>query len=336
MPLPEENELPEPVSDMIEAHLAGARQASATFLETVELAAAALERLERDGKGEDGSGEERMAALRLHAAALEAALLELVFATEAAMDGFMSDFERIRRSEVERARSPFLRRNRPLVVVSDHRALAALADEIEGGFAHIEAVLDMLEGEKATLRRCHAQADAVVERAIERRRTALTDLEAARRRAGELRLPLTEAVLLLSTADEGDRAALSRERERRQAALDEARTDEAGCFALYEARDHLAALSVHYTDALNAGLAARTLLSEKLTIELQRGVLLHRAVIAGGEADTVSTAVGPVATMRALAQQGILTHAETMRRKAAIDDALARRFGAVSGPRSRA
>ena len=322
--------------------IAGICAAVSDFEEAAGLTGAALERLAREGDDGNGSGRVRVADLLARRTGVEADLVGFALRFDAETCRLASSFEAVtigRGAAV--TGGGFLRRRKLAVAAAGVESLSALLTELAAALAKADQVLRLLAHLTGTLKRCHAGAETTLEEIVMHRRTALAGLEAAQKAAEERRPPLTAARLL--PADAGG-ASREEECRRLEADLEAAQASERECVAKYRSLDDLAALLDLYMGALNGQRTVCHAVVAKLSADVERTVLLGRALQAAARmaglsndaAEALFAAIdpaGPVARLLALAEKGWLNHAETMRRKAHADVAFSLRLGEAEGER---
>lgn len=299
------------VSGEWEADLARAKAAAADMEERAGLAEAVLERIAGEGADADGGGDERVQAVEDAAGPLESLLADLTRRLDAAAEAEAGAFARLKTGDGVPRFEP-------------------LAARLEGWLLAADALLHLLCDLSASLKRCHAAAEMAFGQVIERRGAALRVLEAAQKIAQESRPPLKESAFrLAATRDEDERLALGAVHAERRAQLEAAEAKELALLAEFTGLDAVAALFDVFTAVLNRHAGALNLMNAKLCVDAERVILLRAAVLsfAGmAEGEEVLTEEGGLSPLLALFRRGLLSHAETMRRKALADERFARRF----------
>lgn len=299
------------VSGEWEADLARARAAAADMEERAGLAEAALERIAGQGADADGGGEARVQAVEAAAGPLESLLASLVERLDAAAQAEAGAFARMKTGEGAPRFEP-------------------LAARLEGWLHAADVLLRLLSGLSVSLKRCHTAAETAFEGVIERRGAALAALEAAQKISQESRPPLKESAFRLAAArDEEERLAAGAAHAERRAALEAAEAKELAHLAAFTGLDAVAALFDVFTAALNRHAGALNLMNAKLCVDAERTILLRAAALsfAGvAEGEAARGEEGGLSPLLALSRRGLLSHAETMRRKALADERFARHF----------
>ncbi len=326
--------------------MARIRTGVSDFEEAAGLAGAALERQARDGDDSQGSGRVRVADVLARRTGIEADLAGFARRFDAEIGCLAAAFEAVTTGRGAAVMSGgFLKRRKVATTGDEAAGLSALLAGLAATLAGAEQALGLLDHLTGALKRCHAGAETTLGDVVERRRTALAGLEAAQRASEEQRPPLTAMRLRVAACgDDAARASLEEECRRLEADLASAQASERESLARYRSLDDLAALLDLYMGALNGQRAVNNAVAAKLSADVERCVLLGRALQAAigmaGQSGDAGKALfraldpaGPVGRLLPLAEKGWLNHAETMRRKAHADAAFFLRFGEAEGGR---
>lgn len=324
-----------------DGNIARIRAAVNDFEEVAGRAGATLERLAKEGDDSQGSGQARVAAVLAGRAGIEADLVNFALRFDAGTGRLASAFEALKTGRVLAYGGktfPWRRKVAPTGI--EAAGLSPLLTGLAGLLAEADQALQVLVHLTCALKRCHAGAETTLEDVVARRRAALAGLEAAQKASEERRLPLTAKQLRLAGCeDDAVRAPLEEEGKRLEADLKAAQAAERECLLQYRSLDDLAALLDLYMGALNGQRAACNAVMAKLSVDVERCVLLGRALqafartVVGRSEDAEGlflrsmNPAGPAGALLALAEKGWLNHAETLRRKAHADLAFALRFG---------
>ncbi len=299
------------VSGEWEADLARARAAATDMEERAGLAQAVLERIAAEGADADGNGDERVQAVEDAAGPLESLLADLTRRLDATAEAEAGAFARLKTSDGVPRFQP-------------------LAARLESWLQAADVFLRLLDGFSASLKRCHDATETAFGPVIERRGAALQALEAAQKIAQESRPPLKESAFrLAATRDEDERLALGAVHGERRAQLEAVQAKELALLAEFTGLDAVAALFDVFTAVLNRHAGALNLMKAKLCVDAERVILLRAAVLsfAGmAESEEALMAEGGLSPLLALFRRGLLSHAETMRRKALTDERFTQRF----------
>lgn len=332
------------VSGELAVDMARVRETASKLGESVEVALAALDRLLRDGSTGDGSGPERIAAILAGKAEMKLALIQVVRRLEAVAVEDALAFGRLKTRSVRRGAAGLFHRENEAPERPDPAGFVSLAGDIRAWLAQAETVFGTLATLGATLKRCHASAELALDRVMERRSQALTALAVAQKATEAMRPALTENILKTASAsasDEVSRLALAARREELDEAFEKVRSHEEALLSEFQSLDELTSLLDVLADAVNNQLATHNTVLAKLSAEVERCLLLHGAVASfartagAGPEECLelpgSACESRLARLIELARNGLLSNTESLRHKAAADEAFAQRLSLPEG-----
>lgn len=330
------------VSGELAADMARVRETASKLGESVEVALAALDRLLRDGSTGDGSGQERIAAILAGKAEMKLALIQVVRRLEAVAVEDALAFGRLKTRSVRRGGAGLFHRENEAPERPDPAGFVSLAGDIRAWLAQAETVFGTLATLGSTLKRCHASAELALDRVMERRSQALTALAVAQKATEAMRPALTENILKTASAsDEVSRLALAARREELDEAFEKVRSHEEALLSEFQSLDELTSLLDVLADAVNNELATHNTVLAKLSAEVERCLLLHGAVASfartagAGPEECLelpgSACESRLARLIELARNGLLSNTESLRHKAAADEAFAQRLSLPEG-----
>ena len=232
----------------------------------------------------------------------------------------------------------------------------SLAGNLQELLAKSDTIVGILKDQKNILDQRYKTSEASLAQVIERRKQAMTNLEATQKRIEELNPMLLDLEnKIAASTSQKERTELEGERSKLATEYNEQQAKEQELLAESQTLERYTSMFQTFVDSLNNQIAAQNTLINKLTIDTEQRIVLYKALedslktaaqqdvahkinTLGSQVDT--TAEQTMAGIGAAAQKHIgdllemheknmVATADIQRRKKLADDAFARRFEEV-------
>ena len=232
----------------------------------------------------------------------------------------------------------------------------SLAGNLQELLAKSDTIVGILKDQKNILDQRYQTSEASLAQVIERRKQAMTNLEATQKRIEELNPMLLDLEnKIAASTSQKERTELEGERSKLATEYNEQQAKEQELLAESQTLERYTSMFQTFVDSLNNQIAAQNTLINKLTIDTEQRIVLYKALedslktaaqqdvahkinTLGSQVDT--TAEQTMAGIGAAAQKHIgdllemheknmVATADIQRRKKLADDAFARRFEEV-------
>jgi hypothetical protein len=239
---------------------------------------------------------------------------------------------------------------------SDRVRGMSLAGNLQELLGKSDTIVGILKAQKQVLDTRYKTSEASLTQVIERRKTAMVNLEAVQKRIMELNpLLLDIENKIAASTDQKTRTQLSGERAKLATEYNEKQAKEQEVLAESQTLERYTSMFQTFVDSLNNQIAAQSTLINKLSIDTEQRIVLYKALedslktaaqqdvahkinTLGSQVDTAAeetmAGIGAAAQkhigdLLELHEKNMVSTADIQRRKSLADDAFARRFDEV-------
>jgi hypothetical protein len=229
----------------------------------------------------------------------------------------------------------------------------SLAGNLQELLGKSDTIVGILKNQKDVLDSRYKTSEASLVQVIERRKTAMDNLETTQKRINELNpLILDLENKLAASTDQKQRTSIEAERSKMATEYNEKQAQEQVLLAESQTLERYTSMFQTFVDSLNNQIAAQATLINKLTIDTEQRIVLYKALedslktaaqqdvinTLGSKVDTAAeetmAGIGAAAQkhigdLLELHEKNMVATADIQRRKKLADDAFARRFGDV-------
>ncbi len=287
---------------------------------------------------------------------MEGNIADLIIGLEDATNVFGSEFESMKSYTAWENFIGIFSKQRAQRMRTDRVRNMSLAGNLQELLAKSDTIVGILKGQKGVLDQRYKTSETSLVQVIERRKAAMTSLEATQKRIEELNpLLLDIENQIAASTNQKDRTRLEGERSKLATEYNEKQAKEQELLAESQTLERYTSMFQTFVDSLNNQIAAQNTLINKLTIDTEQRIVLYKALedslktaaqqdvahkinTLGSKVDT--TAEETMAGIGAAAQKHIgdllelheknmVATADIQRRKKLADEAFARRFDDV-------
>ena len=287
---------------------------------------------------------------------MEGNIADLIIGLEDATNVFGSEFESMKSYTAWESFIGIFSKQRAQRMRTDRVRNMSLAGNLQELLAKSDTIVGILKGQKGVLDQRYKTSETSLVQVIERRKAAMTSLEATQKRIEELNpLLLDIENQIAASTNQKDRTRLEGERSKLATEYNEKQAKEQELLAESQTLERYTSMFQTFVDSLNNQIAAQNTLINKLTIDTEQRIVLYKALedslktaaqqdvahkinTLGSKVDT--TAEETMAGIGAAAQKHIgdllelheknmVATADIQRRKKLADEAFARRFDDV-------
>jgi hypothetical protein len=239
---------------------------------------------------------------------------------------------------------------------SDRVRGMSLAGNLQELLGKSDTIVGILKAQKQVLDTRYKTSEASLTQVIERRKAAMTNLEAVQKRIMELNpLLLDIENKMAASTDQKERTRLDGERSKLATEYNEKQAKEQEVLAESQTLERYTSMFQTFVDSLNNQIAAQSTLINKLSIDTEQRIVLYKALedslktaaqqdvahkinTLGSKVDTAAeetmAGIGAAAQkhigdLLELHEKNMVSTADIQRRKSLADDAFARRFDDV-------
>ena len=287
---------------------------------------------------------------------MEGNIADLIIGLEDATNVFGAEFESMKSYTGWESFIAMFSKDRAQRMRTERVRNMSLAGNLQELLAKSDTIVGILKAQKQVLDTRYKTSEASLSQVIERRKAAMTNLEAVQKRIMELNpLLLDLENKMAASTNQQERAKLEGERSKLATEYNEKQAKEQELLAESQTLERYTSMFQTFVDSLNNQIAAQNTLINKLTIDTEQRIVLYKALedslktaaqqdvahkinTLGSKVD--NTAEETMAGIGAAAQKHIgdllelheksmVATADIQRRKKLADDDFARRFDEV-------
>lgn len=287
---------------------------------------------------------------------MEGNMADLIIGLEDATNVFGSEFESMKSYSGWEKIIGIFSKDRMQRMRSDRVRNMSLAGNLQELLAKSDTIVGILKDQKQILDTRYKTSEASLIQVIERRKSAMSSLEATQKRINELNPMLLDLEnKLAASTDQKTRATIEGERSKMATEYNEKQAQEQVLLAESQTLERYTSMFQTFVDSLNNQIAAQATLINKLTIDTEQRIVLYKALedslktaaqqdvahkinTLGSKVDTAAeetmAGIGAAAQkhigdLLELHEKNMVSTADIQRRKKLADDAFERRFGDV-------
>jgi hypothetical protein len=287
---------------------------------------------------------------------MEGNMADLIIGLEDATNVFGSEFESMKSYSGWEKFIGIFSKDRMQRMRSDRVRNMSLAGNLQELLAKSDTIVGILKDQKQILDTRYKSSETSLIQVIERRKSAMSSLEATQKRINELNpLLLDLENKLAASTDQKARATIEGERSKLATEYNEKQAQEQVLLAESQTLERYTSMFQTFVDSLNNQIAAQATLINKLTIDTEQRIVLYKALedslktaaqqdvahkinTLGSKVDTAAeetmAGIGAAAQkhigdLLELHEKNMVSTADIQRRKKLADDAFERRFGDV-------
>jgi hypothetical protein len=287
---------------------------------------------------------------------MESGIADLIIGLEDATNVFGSEFESMKGYSTWEKIVGVFSKQRMQRMRSERVRNMSLAGNLQELLVKSDSIVGILKDQKAVLDSRYKSSETSLTQVIERRKTAMTSLEAVQKRIEELNPMLLDVENRMSAStNQKDRTDLESERSKLATEYNEKQAKEQELLAESQTLERYTSMFQTFVDSLNNQIAAQNTLINKLTIDTEQRIVLYKALedslktaaqqdvahrinTIGSQVDTAAettmAGIGAAAQkhigdLLELHEKNMVATADIQRRKKLADDAFARRFDEV-------
>ena len=287
---------------------------------------------------------------------MEADIADLIIGLEDATNVFGSEFESMKSFTAMESFIGFFSKARAQRMRSDRVRNMSLAGNLQELLSKSNTIVGILKDQKSILESRYATSEESLRKVIERRKDAMSRLEATQKTINDLNPALLDIEnKIAASTNQKDRTNLEAERTKMATSYNEAQAQEQVLLAESQTLERYTSMFQTFVDSLNNQLAAQATLINKLSIDTEQRIVLYKALedslktaaqqdvahkinTLGDKVDTAAettmAGIGAAAQkhigdLLELHEKGMVASADSQRRKKLADDAFSRRFGDV-------
>ncbi|MCC0043853.1 MAG: hypothetical protein H6892_05580 [Brucellaceae bacterium] len=287
---------------------------------------------------------------------MEANIADLIIGLEDATNVFGTEFESMKTYTGWENFIGIFSKQRKQRMRTERVRNMSLAGNLQELLAKSDTIVGILKDQKNILDQRYSTSEASLAQVIERRKQAMTNLEATQKRIEELNPMLLDLEnKIAASTSQKERTELEGERSKLATEYNEQQAKEQELLAESQTLERYTSMFQTFVDSLNNQIAAQNTLINKLTIDTEQRIVLYKALedslktaaqqdvahkinTLGSQVDT--TAEQTMAGIGAAAQKHIgdllemheknmVATADIQRRKKLADEAFSRRFEEV-------
>jgi hypothetical protein len=287
---------------------------------------------------------------------MEGNIADLILGLEDATNVFGSEFESMKGFSTWEKFVGIFSDEQMQRMRSDRVRGMSLAGNLQELLGKSDTIVGILKAQKQVLDTRYKTSEASLTQVIERRKAAMTNLEAVQKRIMELNpLLLDIENKMAASTDQKERTRLDGERSKLATEYNEKQAKEQEVLAESQTLERYTSMFQTFVDSLNNQIAAQSTLINKLSIDTEQRIVLYKALedslktaaqqdvahkinTLGSKVDTAAeetmAGIGAAAQkhigdLLELHEKNMVSTADIQRRKSLADDAFARRFDDV-------
>ena len=287
---------------------------------------------------------------------MEGNIADLIIGLEDATNVFGSEFESMKSYTGMEKFIGIFSKSRAQRMRTDRVRNMSLAGNLQELLAKSDTIVGILKEQKNILDQRYKSSEQSLIKVIERRKTAMANLEATQKRIEEINPLLMDVEnKIAASTDQKTRTDLESERSRLATEYNQMQAKEQELLAESQTLERYTSMFQTFVDSLNNQIAAQNTLINKLTIDTEQRIVLYKALedslktaaqqdvahkinTLGSQVDTAAeetmAGIGAAAQrhigdLLEMHEKNMLSTQDIQRRKKLADDAFARRFQAV-------
>ncbi|MEW7006365.1 hypothetical protein [Lentilitoribacter sp. EG35] len=287
---------------------------------------------------------------------MESNIADLIIGLEDATNVFGSEFESMKSYTGYEKFIGLFSKQKMQRMRSDRVRNMSLAGNLQELLTKSDSIVGILTDQKDVLELRYKTSEKSLTEVIERRKTAMSSLEATQSRIDELNPILLDIEnKIAASTDQKERTSLEAERAKVATEYNEAQAKEQELLAESQTLERYTSMFETFVDSLNNQIAAQNTLINKLTIDTEQRIVLYKALedslktaaqqdvahkinTLGSAVDTAAeetmAGIGAAAQrhigdLLEMHEKNMLSTDDIQRRKKLADEAFSRRFQAV-------